>query len=73
MEKINNEIYGVSFEYGMPVYAKRFNNTEEAKKWSFQEEKFRYKEFLTKDEVLEVFEIKECDLNDIITYYKWKR
>lgn len=71
MENINNEIYGVSFEYGMPVYAKRFNNTEEAEKWAFQEERFRYKEFLTKDDVLEMFRMKECDLNDTITYYEW--
>lgn len=71
MENINNEIYGVSFEYGMPVYAKRFNNTEEAEKWFCEEESFRYKEFIAKDDVLEMFRMKECDLNDAITYYEW--
>lgn len=72
MENVNNEIYGVSFEYGMPVYVRRFSNNEEAEKW-FSEEEYSYREkvFLPKDDVLEMFRMKECDLNDTITYYVW--
>ena len=72
MENVNNEIYGVSFEYGMPVYVRKFSNNEEAEKW-FCEEDYSYREkvFLPKDDVLEIFRMKECDLNETITYYEW--